>query len=117
MGEVVDAGDDGESNHTERDGETDRQGVGEDVGDKAVFDAIGVFLERQDEAGKANAGKIEQSHFNRFEGVAEGEKDEDDGQNAGINGLGEEERGGAFEVVDGLAAFVDDAGDGLETGI
>ena len=117
MWEIVDAGDDGKSNHTERDGKADRERVGEDIGDKAVFDAVGVFFEREDEAGETDAGEVEQSHLDGLKGIAEGEEDKNDGKDAGIDGLSEEERGRAFEVIDGLAAFVNDARDGFEAGI
>ena len=50
--------DNGESRHTDRDGEADWKGVGEDVSSEAVFDAVGVVFERKDEAREADTGEV-----------------------------------------------------------
>lgn len=45
------------------------------------------------------------------------EENENNGENGGVDGFGEEEGGGTLEIVDGLAAFVDNTGDGGKVGI
>ena len=72
------------------------------------------MFEREDDAGQADTGKVEQSHLDRGEWVGGGEEDKNNGKDRGVDSLGEEERGGTLEVVDGLAAFGDDARDGSE---
>ena len=44
MREIIETGNDSENNHTKGDSETDRDRIGEDVGDKTIFDAVGVSL-------------------------------------------------------------------------
>lgn len=108
--------DDREGGHAERNGNANWERVGEDVFSEVVFDAIGVMLESEDKARKADTGEIKKRHFNRGEGVLHREKDKNDGENRGIDGLGKKESSGTLEVIDGLAAFVYDAGDGRKIG-
>lgn len=89
----------------------------EDVGDEAVFDASGVFLESENDAGETDTGEIEERHFEWGEGVFERDDDENKSENGGIGVFAEEEGGGAFEVIDGLAAFGDDIRDAGEIAI
>ena len=110
-------GDDGEGEHTDGNRETDRDGVFDDVFGETVFDTFSVVLESKDEAGEADTGEIQERHFDGAEGIAKWEDDKNDGEDGSVDGFGEEEGGGAFEVVDGLAAFIDDGGDGFEAGV
>ena len=88
-----------------------------DVGDEFVFNAGSVMLQSEDKAWKPDAGEIEKRHFDGGKWVAERKEDKEDGKEGGIDGLSEKERGGTFEIVDGLAAFVDDAWHGFEAGV
>lgn len=114
---IVDVGDNREGSHADRHGETHWEGILENVFDKAVFDTVGVFLESKDETWKTNTGEIKKRHFDGAEGVIDGEKNKNNSEDAGINSFGKKEGGGAFEVIDGLAALGDDARDGFEIGI
>lgn len=49
--------------------------------------------------------------------VIEWKECKQDGKERSVNSLGEKERGGALEIVDGLATFVDDAWNSLEAGV
>lgn len=82
-----------------------------------VFDALGVGLESEDETGHADADEVKKRHLDGGVGVLEWEDDEEDGEDGGVDGLGEEEGGGALEIVDGLTTLGDDSGDGFEVGI
>lgn len=114
---IVDVGDNREGSHADRHGEAHWEGILENVFDKAVFDAVGVFLESKDETWKTNTGEIKKRHFDGTEGVVDGEKNKNNSKDAGINSFGKKEGGGAFEVVDGLAALGDDVRDSFEIGI
>ncbi len=48
----------GKGGHTNRNSEADRKRIFENVANKTIFDAVGVAFEREDEAGKTDAGKI-----------------------------------------------------------
>lgn len=100
--------DDRESEHTDGDCEADGDRVFDDVFGKTVFDAFGVMFESKDETRETDTSEVQKGHFDGAEWVAEGEDDEDYGENGSVDGFGEEERGGAFEVVDRLATFVND---------
>ena len=117
MREIVDAGNNREGEGGDSNGDADRDGIFHDVSGEAIFDAIGVFFESEDEGGETDTGEVEERHFDWSEGVAEREKDEKNGEDGGVDGFGKEKSGGALEVVDGLTAFVDNAGDGGEVGI
>ena len=108
---------DGEGNHRSSDNNASRDGVALDVASEFVFDAFGVVLEGESKAGESNADEVKQGHFNGGIGVTERENSKEDGENAGIDGLGKEEGGGAFEVIDGLAAFINNTRYGVKIGI
>ena len=58
MLEVVKMGNNCEGKGRNRDGKADRNGVFENVFRKLVFDAVGVFLESEDESRKADTGEV-----------------------------------------------------------
>lgn len=70
MLEIVEVGEGGEGEGGDRYGEADGDGVFEDVFSELVFDAVGVFLEGEDEAGEADTGEVKESHFDGREGIA-----------------------------------------------
>ncbi len=73
-----------------------------------IFDAGGVRLEGKDEARDADAEGVKEAHLNRGIGVFNRDEDEEDGEDSGVGVFAEEEGGGALEIVDGLATFVND---------
>ncbi len=83
-----------------------------DVFDETIFDAGGVFFESEDEAWETNASEADKRHFNWDKWVFKREKDEDDGEDGGVDGFREEERGGALKIVNRLAALGDDGRNG-----
>ena len=117
MREALEVRDDREGSHAERNGNANWERVGEDVFSEVVFDAVGVVFESKNEAWETDAGEVQKRHFDGGEGVLHREKYKDHGKDGGVDSLGEEEGGGTLEVVDGLAAFGDNAGDGGEVGI
>ena len=115
--EALEMGDNREGSHAERNGDANWEGIGEDVFGEIIFDTVGVVLEGKDKAREADTSEVKKRHFDRGEGVLHREKNEDHGQDRGIDSLGEKEGGGTLEVVDRLAALGDDARDGGEIGI
>ena len=94
--------------HAEAGGEDDGERRGQralhDVHEEAALDAGAVRLEAEDEAGVADAEEVDERHLDGLEGVRR-EGDAERGEPHGEERLGEEERGGALEVVDGAAAL------------
>lgn len=58
MRKTLVVGDDREGEHTERDGEPNREGVLDDIFGEAIFDAVGVVLESEDEGWEADTGEV-----------------------------------------------------------
>lgn len=56
--EALEVRDNRESGHTERNGNTNWERIGEDIFGEVVFDAIGVVLEGEDKTWEADAGEV-----------------------------------------------------------
>ena len=80
--------DDREGGHAERNGNANWERVGEDVFSEVVFDAVGVVLEGENKAREADTGEVKKRHFDRSEGILHREKNEDYGQDRGVDGFG-----------------------------
>lgn len=57
-GKFVDVSEGREDGHTDRNCEADWERIFDNIGSKAVFDTVGVFLERQDETWETDTGKV-----------------------------------------------------------
>lgn len=63
MREIVDMGDNRENKGTNRDGKTDRDGILHNVFCEAIFNAVGILLESEDEGRETNTREVKKRHF------------------------------------------------------
>ena len=60
---------DGQSNHGDRDSDTNGDGILFDIGGEAIFNTFSVVFESENDAGETDAGKIKERHFNGGVGI------------------------------------------------
>ena len=84
-------GDNGQNQHGDCHCNTGGNGKLEDVFDEFVFDAGGVGLESEDDAGETDAGEVQDTHLEGSIGVFKRNQNKEDGENSGIGVFAEEE--------------------------